>query len=93
MFLHLPKMEMLKKRAGTKKHRGRRAAEEEEEEEGADVSGGREEIVISSLHIGNRIRPSRSSSLQVTSALHLISLALYLSTCPPVHLSHIQTCR
>lgn len=43
--------------------------EEDEEEEKNYMSGGREEIVISSLRIGNRIRPSRSSSPQVTSSL------------------------
>lgn len=46
------------------------------------MSSGREEIVISSLHAGNRMQPSRSSSLQVTSALHLISRSIFfLPTC------------
>lgn len=49
-------------------------------EEQQYMSSGREEIVISSLHIGNRIRSSRSSSLQVTSALHLILLYLFFTT-------------
>lgn len=59
--------------------------DEEEEEEETDTSAGREEIVISSLHIGNRIRPSCSSSLQVTSlSTSSRSIPLYLSICLPV---------
>lgn len=64
----------------------------EEEEEEEEKSCGPEEIVISSLHIGNRIWPSRSSSLQVTSALHLISLYLFffLPTCLSVSYPGLQ---
>lgn len=43
--------------------------DEAEEEEKNYMSSGREEIVISTLHIGNRIRPSCSSSPRVTSSL------------------------
>lgn len=55
---------------------------EEEEEEKTYMSCGREEIVISSLHIGNRIRLSCSSSLQVTSSF---------STCLSVSRRDLQT--